>query len=223
MILLTEKLEKTSQPPIQHDLIVQSTINENKGQMDDNKDLSSVQKRQVITSQSVDTAHSEKTIGARVEDNKDQMENNKVQSDVNNDLNSVQNRQAVENSQIEESVNKGYIADDHRTISDPVSPKKPSKKLRVKTAKKRVSKWKRKVKMEVDNTGDVTIKARNNKEGNNALAKGTIKCILSIIKCIQALIKGSPGILWRIVFLLTFQTALSHAAPMNRTNTHTSS
>ena len=68
VILLTEKLEKTNQPPIQHDLIVQSTINENKGQMHDNKDLSSVQKRQVKTSQSVDTANSEKIIQARVED-----------------------------------------------------------------------------------------------------------------------------------------------------------
>ena len=251
-------MEKISQPPIQHDLIVQSPVNENKGQindtkgqMNDNKDLSSVQKRQVTTSQSVDTAHSDKTIEARVEDNKNQMEIIKGQIDVNNDLSSVQKRQiipskSVESTQIEESINKGNIVDDHSNISDPVSPKKPSKKLRVKTAKKRVPKWKRKVKTEVDNTGDVTKNAGNDKEGNNVLAKGTIKCmdtienvgndkkgnnvlakgtikcILTLIKCIQALIKGSPGILWGIVFLLAFQAALSLAAPTNGTNTQTS-
>ena len=92
----------------------------------------------------------------------------KVQSDVNNDLNSVQKRQSVENSQIEESVNKGYIADDHSTISDPVSPKKPSKKLRVKTAKKQVPKWKRKVKTDVDNSGDAPINIAETKSDSIA-------------------------------------------------------
>ena len=49
----------------------------------------------------------------------------------NKDLSSVQKRQmipskSVENTQIEESVNKGNIVEDHSNISDPISPKKIS-------------------------------------------------------------------------------------------------
>ena len=62
--LLTEKVEKISQPPIQPDPTAQAPIVENKeiGQLDDNTSLSSVQKRQLVTSQSVENAQSNKSI-----------------------------------------------------------------------------------------------------------------------------------------------------------------
>ena len=58
--LLTEKLEKNSQPPIQPAAIVQMPVNEDKeiGQLTDNMSLSLVQKHQSETSQSVENAQS---------------------------------------------------------------------------------------------------------------------------------------------------------------------
>ena len=46
-----------------------------------------------------------------------------------------------------------------------------------------------------------------------------LKCIQSLLQCLQALINGSPGIVWGILFILALQVAKSHAAPMNGTNT----
>ena len=62
--LLTEKVEKLSQPPIQPAPIVQTPVNENKEieQLNDNTSLSLVQKRQSETSQSVENAQSDKFI-----------------------------------------------------------------------------------------------------------------------------------------------------------------
>ena len=56
--LLAEKIEQISQPPIQPDPIVQMPIKENieLDQSNDNTSLSSVQKRQSETSQSVENA-----------------------------------------------------------------------------------------------------------------------------------------------------------------------
>ena len=180
--------------------------------MHDNKDLSSVQKRQVITSQSVDTAHSEKTIGARVEDKKDQMENNIGQIDVNNDSSSVQKRQPGEEIQIEESTNKGNTVNDQSKIPVPISAKKHPINLKVKATRKHGFRREKKV---TENIG-------NNEKENNVVALEIIKCIRTLIKCIQTLINGSPGFLWGILFLLAFQAALTHASPTNGTSNQAS-
>ena len=62
--LLTEKVEKLSQPPIQPAPIVQTPVDENKEieQLKDNASLSLVQKRQSETSQSMDNAQSNTNI-----------------------------------------------------------------------------------------------------------------------------------------------------------------
>ena len=99
-MLLTEKLEKTCQPPVQLDLPTQSTMNEIKGQMHDTKGLNSVQKDQVIPSHSEDNTQSIKTLEVRVEVEKKQMENKNLKNDLNSAENETNASANKENDQV---------------------------------------------------------------------------------------------------------------------------
>ena len=57
------------------------------------------------------------------------------------------------------------------------------------------------------------------------MVKGIFECILSFITAyfnlMTTIFKGSPGILWGIIFLLAFQAAMSHASPTSTNDVST--
>ena len=197
--LLAEKVEKISQPPIQPDPIVQTPVKENKeiGQLNDNTSLSSVQKRQSETSQSVENAQSDKFI---------------------------------------ETHNKGKSVSTSNIVSDSNSTfaKKQLTKLKLKKLKQRRYRLRKKNKMKaIENNDDVEtiedVGELKQDEGssneNNFLVKSIFECVMSFITAyfnlMTTIFKGSPGILWGVLFLLAFQVAMSKATPTSTNDVST--
>ena len=104
--------------------------------------------------------------------------------------------------------------------SDPTVTKIQSVKLKLKTLKKQKYKFRKKNKMKtiepVEHIEELKQESSSSSE-DNLIVKGIFKCILSFITAffnlMTVIFKGSPGFIWGIIFLFTFQTALSQAAP----------
>ena len=168
-------------------------VKENKeiGQLIDNTSLSLVQKRQLETSQSVENAQSDKFI---------------------------------------ETHNKGKSVSTSNIVSDSDSTfaKKPSTNLKLNKLKKRKSKLRKKNKMKaveaIKDVGEVKQDESCSNE-DNLIVNGIFRCILSFITAffnlMTTIFKGSPGILWGIIFVFAFQTVMSHAAPTSTNNVST--
>ena len=76
----------------------------------------------------------------------------------------------------------------------------------------------------IENVGKLKQDESSSNE-DNLMVKGIFECILSFITAyfnlMTTIFKGSPGILWGIIFLLAFQTAMSHVAPTSTNDVST--